>query len=244
MSFLTQVESYYRSEKIHPLRFECPYEGDCKNKNRRFTGPKVTFVGSKYEEGHCPRILFLSLDSGSGERDPKRRTARAVRNSTENDNVDNFPKHQHWALTHEMALQFLKPFRPRLTLQKVAPYFAHANAAKCCQNKPGRAAADPRLFRNCCEYIGEELGILRPDVLITQGKPAFDAVKDAISQKKVTVSRSVAWSELENGVYRTLHIKGREVLWFPTFHPRNGRFFPQKQQYWGKWSALVQRRFQ
>ena len=46
----------------------------------------------------------------------------------------------------------------------------HANSAKCCMNKPQRKKANAVLFRNCQQNLSGELGILRPQIVVTQGK--------------------------------------------------------------------------
>jgi uracil-DNA glycosylase len=140
-----------------------------------------------------------------------------------------------------MAAELLKAYKPGLRLNNVAPYFAHINAAKCCQNKAGHAQADAILFRNCSEYIGGELKILRPDVLVTQGRYALTAVEQALQERKISSLRPLTWITSQKGAYGILAIGGRKVLWFATPHPQaRGRIFQsQRERYWEKWSSMV-----
>jgi hypothetical protein len=50
-----------------------------------------------------PRLLFLSLDSGSAEVDPSVKTLEAVRRREVNCDVNALPRNKHWYLTHELA---------------------------------------------------------------------------------------------------------------------------------------------
>jgi hypothetical protein len=241
MSLIQRIQTFYETEGIAPLSFTCEHKSDCRAGNPHFTGPKVAFVGSRYGSRGLPRLLFLSLDSGRASKSPADRNAVAVRAGTENYKVEEW--NPHWRYTNEMALMLLARFDPGLRLRTITRYFAHTNSAKCCQNKEGNQAADARLFRNCRGYIGKELAILCPDVLVTQGKPAFQVIKAAIDSKEISVNRSLAWLGLRSGEHRTLRVDDREVLWFAAFHPRYGGFYTQRERYWRKWSALVLRRF-
>jgi hypothetical protein len=142
-----------------------------------------------------------------------------------------------------MALTLLGRFGARLKLEAITPYFAHTNSAKCCQNKQGRRAADARLFRNCSQYIGREVRVLRPDVLVTQGKHSFDAIQAAIDDHTISAERTLLWSDLRSGKDGVLKIGGQEVIWLATFHPRFGGFYSQRQLHWPRWSKLVWMRF-
>ena len=114
---------------------------------------EVGLCGPDYEKGTLPRLLFLSLDSGSADRDPERRTPEAVRLQETTRDVGNLPKGRHWYRTHELASVLLWQFGETLTPENVSPHFAHANSAKCCMNKAHRSLADDRLFHNCREYL-------------------------------------------------------------------------------------------
>ena len=166
---LQQLETYYESQGILATSFTCRFQETCRGGSETFTGPKSAFVSAGYERGDLPRLLFLSLDSGSGKKSPESRLPKTVRRGEENMDVGGLPKHKHWYRTHELAWHLLRQFDSSLTIERVNRYFAHANSAKCCQNKPGRAQADATLFRNCRRYLAEEIRLLRPDVIVTQG---------------------------------------------------------------------------
>ena len=75
------------------------------------------------------RIGGLSLDSGSAERKPWRRTAESVRRQELATDVGALPKHKHWYRTHELAFELRHQFEADLTIADAWLYFAHVNSA-------------------------------------------------------------------------------------------------------------------
>ena len=158
---LSSLAAYYGAKGIAPEDFRCHHVAECSAESPRFTTAKASFVGTEYEKGNGPRLLFLSLDSGSAEVDPRRKTIEAVRYRELRENVAALHKNKHWYRTHELAWVLLRHFHPRLTIDTTSPYFAHVNSAKCCQNKHQRGKANRTLFANCRGFIPGELAILR-----------------------------------------------------------------------------------
>ena len=218
---LAELEKYYRLHRINATDFSCPNFRDCSKTSRdTFTTAKAAFVSSGYESHTLPRILFLSLDSGSADKDPTHRTLEFVRYKEEIErNVLTLSKNKHWYRTHELAYQILRHFKPGLKIEEAKHYFAHTNSAKCCMNNPGRAQASSVLFNNCRRFIPGEIGILDPDVLITQGAYAFDAInlafkhlnRIAIIGQQTKIPEEVSLIE----------VNGKPIIWIHTYHPRN-----------------------
>lgn len=100
---LNALRLYYDHHHIGAERFRCVHEASCRGAGGNFTTAKESFVGPEYEKGKLPRLLFLSLDSGSAHPDPKDRTLEAVRRQELAEVVDLLPRHKHWYLTHELA---------------------------------------------------------------------------------------------------------------------------------------------
>ena len=212
-----QLEAYYRDEGILSTSFTCPFQCVCSGGREAFTGPKSAFVSSGYERGDLPRLLFLSLDSGSGEESAEARLPTAVRAELEQANDIPNPKGLHWYRTYELAWYILKQFRP-LKREQVNQYFAHANSAKCCQNKRGRSQADPKLFKNCRGYLAGELRVLRPDIVVTQGDWAKSGMNSIVEiQERIDKFACIA------------RFDGRAVFWLHTYHPcRFSDFYAQR----------------
>ena len=218
---LAELQTYYRQYGILAEGFHCPHFPDCSRSSlSSFTTAKETFVSSGYEAHTLPRILFLSLDSGSASHIPAEKTLASVRKQEEIEcNVLALPRNKHWFRTHELAYTLLRNFSPSLALEDAKQYFAHANSAKCCQNNPQRAQANAVLFDNCRAFIPGEIAILAPDVLITQGAYARQAVEDAFPL--INLSQTFpGWSALPEEIM-ALSIGGRPVIWIHTYHPRN-----------------------
>ena len=76
---LERLTAFYESHGISSVDFRCPWRAACSANSPHFTEAKASFVGPRYEAQTLPRLLFLSLDSGSGDPDPVQRTAEAVR---------------------------------------------------------------------------------------------------------------------------------------------------------------------
>ena len=194
-------------------------------------------MGPAYgNEGRLPRLLFLSLDSGSAHKDPTKRTAEAVRNAELRDCVSSRlrkHKNKHWYRTHEMALKLLHPFDENLTIDNLHCHFAHVNSAKCCQNKLRRGQANAVLFKNCRGFVVGELEVLAPDVVVTQGGWAKAAVRDKIEKcrRETAETRYRRDALIETGLLKLGG--GSPALWLHTHHPSSyGWFNPQRHHCW------------
>ena len=127
-----ELASFYARSGILSTSFSCQHLESCRGCCPSFTGAQSAYVGPDYEKGTLPRLLFLSLDSGSADRDPARRTPEAVRLQEVACDVGSLHQGKHWYRTHELASVLLKQFDQALTPENVSPHFAHANSAKCC----------------------------------------------------------------------------------------------------------------
>ena len=244
-TMLRGLSRYYEDNGVLSTSFTCPHKKDCKGDCAEFTGPKSAFVSTGYERGNgkLPRLLFLSLDSGDGDENAENRLPEAVREQEEvKRDILSLPKNRHWYRTHELAWYVFRQFDSGIGLEEARKHFAHANSAKCCMNKPGRKKAAAVLFRNCRKYLRGELEILRPDVLITQGTEAKEAVKSLIKSLDYKVLKNI------DGYASKVEMDGREVFWLHTYHPACwGRFNGQRDfdgtrgraRGWEKYSRMI-----
>ncbi|MDE0153849.1 MAG: hypothetical protein OXN23_08400 [Gammaproteobacteria bacterium] len=243
-----RLAEFYDLRGISSIGFRCSSRAVCSAKAPQFTEAKASFVGPRYEEGTLPRLLFLSLDSGRGHPDRQQRTVEAVRRQALDCDVEALPKNLHWYRTHQMAFDLLCQFKPHLTIEDTRLHFAHVNSAKCCQNKPGRKRADSTLFENCRRFIPGELRILEPDVVVTQGDPARDAIRKSydVRRPEERTVKSDRRRYQRDACYQTglieLEPDGKLFLWLHTFHPSNfGRFNPQRAHCWRLYAEDVGR---
>jgi hypothetical protein len=234
LKMLKELSSYYQQKGISPLDFRCQHLQVCSNGNDRFVEAKGAFVGTEYEKGTLPRLLFASLDPGSSDSNPERRSVESVRLQEEyNCNVAKLPKARHWYRTHELAWILLKRIKPDLEIQDSHSYFAHVNSVKCCVSNKNHRSAPPILFRNCQKYIGGEIAILEPDILVTQGKKAREAI-----QQSFEISESLEDKHICS--YAWVSIEGKNVLWLDTYHPRNfGKFNQQRRECFENWAEII-----
>ncbi len=216
---LRKLAGFYRRNGILSTSFKCAYKSQCRGGNPKFTGPKSAFVSAGYEAGKLPRLLFLSLDSGSAKLKNADKLPRAVRARMQGVDVSSMHKGKHWYRTHELAWYILKPFMPDLTIEETKKYFAHANAAKCCMNKSGNKKADAVLFQNCRGYLKGELSILRPEIIVTQGDEAKKAV---VSIREKTLSRMDDYASI-------IRLNGDDIFWLHTYHPSNYGLFNKQR---------------
>jgi hypothetical protein len=209
---LRELQTYYDKHGILATSFHCRFKDQCQNGCDKFTGPKSAYVGTGYEANTLPRLLFLSLDSGSGELDDIERLPTAVRRQEEIEcNVSALPKNRHWYRTHELAYHILRKFKPDLELPEAKRYFAHANSAKCCMNNPGKKKAAATLFKNCERYLKGEITILLPRVIVTQGQEARAAVSNLADRVANRLDDFASIIEFET----------KAIFWLHTYHPNN-----------------------
>ncbi len=233
-SMLRQLRLYYDEQGIGAADFHCKHRDACSAGHPDFVQAKEAYVGSGYERHELPRLLFVSLDAGSSD-SLSDRSLEGVREGEKNMEVQKLKKGQHWYRTHEMARCFLKRFRSELSVSEARDYFAHTNSAKCCTNNPHHRQAAGILFLNCREFIGGEVLRLKPDILITQGAKAREAILAA-----ATILPAVDAVDPVGRAYRALLVEGRSVPWFHTYHPRYfGGFNQQRRNDFETWADIA-----
>lgn len=234
MSVMGDVTQYYRRQGISPLTFKCKHLVDCKRGCSDFSEAREPYIGREYERcghGSIPRLLFLSLDPGTSEAAPEARTAQAQQTYEEN-TCDHGHLNPHWYWTHELARTLLNQFKLGLSFREACWYFAHTNSAKCSMNNPNKKMADWQMFENCREYIPGEIEVLRPDILVTQGDWAIEAINRNFS---ATIK-----GEQKRCGYADLKLGDHNLLWFHSYHPTNfGRFHQQRKSCWSQWEMIV-----
>jgi hypothetical protein len=234
---LHELRTYYEKNGISALGFSCKHYPDCSAGCPTFTKAKEAFVSTGYENHTLPRLLFISLDSGSGEKNPKYRTLEYMREQEERFcDVRGLEKFKHWYRTHELARAILRNFKFDLRLDDVHHFFAHTNSAKCCMNKSERAQADRKLFKNCRGFIPGEVAILNPDIIITQGDAAEQSILGCFQESNL---EDFIHSEFDFPEVRVIFINGSPVLWIHTYHPRNSGGFKSNMERLGEYSRIA-----
>ena len=235
MTLLPALKAFYEDHGILPTAFRCPSRRVCSAGSADFVEAKMSYVGPRYGKDRMPRLAFVSLDPGKGRPDPHDRMAEAVRRRTLADDLASLPTNRHWYRTHEMAHVLLRPFRRSLVLDDARLYFAHVNTGKCRHTQAHSRQARDTLFGECCRFVPGELRLLRPDVVVTQGKAAKEAVLKGFGgvrhhdKRRVPATRN-RYGDYESGIIES----GRwRAFWIQTHHPRHaGGFYPQYEACW------------
>ena len=248
---IEKLKKYHVDNAISPLNFNCKYFSSCVSKAQnkgKFTKGHGIWVGTEYEKGKVPKLLFLSLDSGSAELDPNKRTMEAAMKWNQAWLPGKGDKPRHWYRTQQFAWHMFNEynntfnttldignvdenydFKPLTEIHKVKPYYAAANSAKCCMNNESRSQADSILFENCREYILGELTILDPDILVTQGQYAR-MVAEKMQIKKILHKENISEASSKADDYHILQMNnGKTVVWIHHYHPNNYGFFKKNR---------------
>ena len=107
------------------------------------------------------------------------------------------------------------------------------NSAKCSENNPERGQASSVLFHNCRSFLLDELMILQPQILVTQGDAARQAVQQLCRPRPRDTGKCGTW------IVSGLRPAG-DTLWIPTFHPRAfGLFSSHKRECWDHLAAVA-----
>ena len=233
-----ELTTYYRLNGISALDFCCPLFSSCsQNFPSTFTTAKESFISRKYVTHELPRIVFISLDSGSAETDPALKTLESVRRwEEEGENVLGLHRNKHWYRTHELAFTLLRKFKNDLKLEEAKHYFAHINSAKCCENKPGREQASQLLFDNCRRFLPGELEILDPDIIVTQGKWGKLAIDRVFPQLASPDDIPESLSEV-----KIIALNDHPVIWIETFHPRYSGFHTKNRSHYSQYEMIVRK---
>ena len=238
MTMLANLENYYRKCGILSTDFRCKHERECRGllpltpeyaatlecACGTFTRAKSAYVGERYESA-SPRLLFVSSDPGAAIYHPEHhnfasdesRTPESVRRiEIKGLKEMGFRHARPWQCNHEMTRDILD--LSVSDLKEALPYFANINTAKCCRNNEGKSeTGNDALFKNCRTYLRGEINALAPDIIVSQGRWAKEAMEFAFS---VT-------SEWAKKKEITL-CDGKPVWWLPSYHPSS--YGPYKSQ--------------
>jgi hypothetical protein len=226
-SLLQSLKSYYREKGIAADGFRCPHIGMCRRDKDRFVEATEAHIGLHYGVG-MPRLAFVSLDPGSGSADVESRSLERCSRHQEW-TAQGIVKNRHWYRTCEIAHRILSAFRPSLKdrrVEEMSNYFAHLNSAKCCENNVGNRIGDDILFDNCRDFLGGELDLVGPHILVTQGDQARRAVRQHFPSLN-----SFRMSACGRPQFDLLRIAEHPCLWYHTYHPnRFGDFNRQRRE--------------
>jgi hypothetical protein len=104
-------------------------------------------------------------------------------------------------------------------LAETVHYFAHANVVKCSIGMLNNRQAPDGMYRSCKGYLYDELPVMEPDIIVTQGTAAADelqlCVKEMVDASECRGGCEPKCSDRCKGVI--LH--GKKILWIRTYQP-------------------------
>lgn len=230
-SIRIQLMEFYQRCKISPEHFDCPHQDFCRSFafQNEMTETKMSMVGSQYG-GEYPKIVVVSLDPPYGNQgafvEPNQRTTEYVTARHEADDYTLNRPNPHWAMTQIIVKDILCLFgfkaqggtavvaegyagRP---IENVSKYFAHVNVAKCSMNNKGKRQANKTVHSKCSDsYLREELVILEPDILITQGTITNEIMSLMLEGRM--------FQESDLRVPRLVNTGSKPTLWLLMRHP-------------------------
>jgi hypothetical protein len=225
------LHNYYYSMGIDPADFQCRYQSICRQYayNGNMTETKMSMVGSQYGSPY-PRIVVVSLDPPSESDNvflaPEQRTTEYIAGIHENEDFMVRRPGSHWAMTQIIVKDILSIWGYRSEkasatvcesyagkyIDNVSAYFAHVNVAKCSMNNPGRRQSSEVVHQTCSRaYLLQELIILEPEILITQGADTNRIMGNLL------VGSAINEHDLPKSV--EVNLDQQKVLWLPMHHP-------------------------
>ena len=189
----------------------------------------------EYKGDRIPRIVVVSL-SAPEPYDP------FAQNGAQPDEHE--PLNPHWRETLAMVRSLLKPFitpekfpKPvryredlngNIDKRKVEKLFVHLRTAKCCSNAKGSKQEPGQVYANCGPYFTEEMRILEPDVIITQGNPAHWAAEGHAFDEGANTTAKKVVEDIDHSIAYIMNLKHDsdwKVYWLRTYHPCYGRYY-------------------
>ncbi len=182
-----------------------------------------------YKGHRIPRIVVVSLSAPEPDF-----------SSAENaESTERKPLNPHWRGTTTTVRSLLRAFIELAPAEDfgdestriIEQLFVHVRTAKCYSSAGGRNQEPDIVYQNCGPYLGTELRILKPDVIVTQGNHAHDQAKQHVFNEIVQQTAVRPVQGIPDSIARIVSLKGdgRRIYWlrssFPTgqtkFYPDN-----------------------
>lgn len=210
-----KLAEFYGQNDIGVDGFKCQHAEPCLTAagEELYRGTEA-YVGTGYGAPGRMRLAVLSLDMGY---DDKRRFEERRKGI---EDVDLSVHKNHMKRTLETVREIIG------TRESDLPAFAMVNAAKCCRKTSSRMVP-AKLYRNCRPFLIEEIEILRPDILYTQGVKAKEVAQQIPQQPRGEIDAAIAENSMVDdataaSVRSYLNIVGianRPTVWLHSPHP-------------------------
>lgn len=146
--------------------FACRYLDSCNAaaEPRKLRNGSEAYIGDKY--GDPIRLVVVSLDTGGRAEDEKREDNPMCWVGIEELTFDEANRQMKGTI---QTLQHLYGCKPESDL---LPRFAMTNSAKCSGKDNDMSMVPGELYENCRDHGLAELGVLNPQLIVTQGSRA------------------------------------------------------------------------
>jgi len=235
---IKQLREFYEREKISAVDFDCPSQSCCRQTAQEhggtFTTARDVCLGVRYLDSSRPRILVVSLDPGSYTQDEhsKPETRKLENQICSEPRSELGFRNCHWYRTHEgvacvvnalakegvacVVDALAKEGKKTITVNEAALWFAHTSVVRCCANLPGRRQAPWEMSWSCRDYLRQEIEILMPDIIWTQGGSAFDAMSWLARYTEAAAGNSLTPPQ------KARRIRLNSATWVHTNYPTRG----------------------
>ena len=231
-----ELQEFYKKNGISAADFACSSKDWCESAVQAakgtFTPAREVQFGDLYLTSR-PRIVVVSLDPGSQFYQDKGRYAgpdelqMQIRGAVPES--DPWKKNRHWYRTHEGVAAMVQAMTEQvISPHEAARWFAHTSVVRCCANLPNAREAPWQMYWACRRYLEDELAILRPDIIWSQGA----RVLDAMSWIAPWLPKGTAV-----GVAKEVPCPWGPVLWVHTEHPSAPTVWGNEA--WGNVLALM-----
>ena len=186
------------------------------------------YAEREYKGHRIPRIVVISLSVPKPELKPDSKPEQAESKP--------FSLNPHWRGTTTTIRSLLDPFikldptKDDKSKKIIEKLFVHVRTAKCCSNVGGTSQEPYQLYENCGGYLGKEVSILRPDVIVTQGNATHDMAEQYVFEEGAGEApvREVKGITDYDSIVRIVNLKedNRRVYWLRSYFPY-GRFYSQ-----------------
>lgn len=216
--YVQRLRAYYDSTGIaaNEESFRCPHYPECSANvgSEKFVRAREADLGEEYGQNDAPRIVVVSSDPASGTRGGFGSQLDELLLAREEDSFNS--RKEHWYRTYETVFRFLRETHdPEILFDQAATLFAHISAVRCSENNDHGANASSLMARNCRSYFKPELLALRPQVVITQGERAEDAVRTAYDGWRMLVRPTEAKASL----WELGGAADESIIWLRLVHP-------------------------
>lgn len=219
-----ELRNYHEQVEIAPNRFRCFHWKCCQHfagenelqKPTDHVAASQHYQDRRYLNHDIPRLVVVSLSAPAIDHEAE---------PTESKDIG-----LHWRRTLATVRSLLDPFleddlpEPARnaddeSVKQVERLFIHLRTAKCSSHASEEAG---QIYEHCGRYLGDELRIAQPDVVVTQGRQAEEQMKKHFLNLR-RIGKCIPDEKDTEGKFCIdifeVGLNGDKALWIPLYHP-------------------------